>query len=857
MVGTVAVPLTEWLGTRSPAQLAALLTARPDAAAPPVPRHLRELAERLDIVSSVGDALHRLPAPALQVIEVLQLLGPGAGDRVGLADWLGCRPDDPALATTLELLATRALVWPDGDALAMARPLYTAFRHPLQLGAPAAALLSRYPLEHLRPIAHALGLPTPGRKPDLVARIAALLGDADRVRELVAGADATTRARLHQLATHGPAATTSAWYGHHPPDPELRWAAGRGLVVADSWGVPQVPREAAVALRGPGWHAPFTPQPPIPPLAALPDDEAVAREAAAAGGTAVTQLTALLEEVAGTPPALLKAGGVGVKELRRLAKAVDLAEADVRLWLELAYEAELVAPVRDPAGAPRSARRRGGAPSGTARLLPATAYDEWAAAEPGDRLGVLLPVWRDLPVAPLLPPGEGEPTSPPALVRDHTGQIAAAVRRELLVLARDLPEGQGVAGESGLADAVSWHRPLLLGQHPDADRLATALWREAQRLGVVAHGALTPLGRALLRDGADHPDDVAATARALLPPATTAAVFQADLTAVVPGTPARPLSTLLDAVADRESRGGAVTWRFTPGSVRRALDAGYRGPDLVAALRERAVGGALPQPLTYLVGDVARRHGAVRVRTVACVLRAEDPALLAELAGARALRPLQLSTIAPTVLGSAVPVAETLAALRAAGYAPVAESADGVPQLERVEPQRADTSRRPGRPRPRSGTREPDPEPEPAVDAPALAARLLATPVPVPAPRHGSRVWELERQLDARELPGPPDGDEVDDADVDGVAEVEEVEVTATLAERAGQLAPGERLLLAHAIEAGQPVTIGYTNGQGNHTTRVIDSVELTGAHLLAWCHLRDDERIFSLHRIDMVAPAP
>ena len=59
--------------------------------------------------------------------------------------------------------------------------------------------------------------------------------------------------------------------------------------------------------------------------------------------------------------------------------------------------------------------------------------------------------------------------------------------------------------------------------------------------------------------------------------------------------------------------------------------------DLVAALRGIAVGESLPQPLEYLVFDVARRHGEVRVRAVGCVIRAEDPALLAEIAAHRGL----------------------------------------------------------------------------------------------------------------------------------------------------------------------------------------------------------------------------
>jgi predicted DNA-binding transcriptional regulator YafY len=100
--------------------------------------------------------------------------------------------------------------------------------------------------------------------------------------------------------------------------------------------------------------------------------------------------------------------------------------------------------------------------------------------------------------------------------------------------------------------------------------------------------------------------------------------------------------------------------------------------------------------------------------------------------------------------------------------------------------------------------------------------------------------------LPALDQPDLAGGDHADD----------EEDLAAALADRAGQLAPGERRLLAHAIETEGAVEIGYTNAQGNHTTRVIDSVELDGGHLIAWCHLRDDERIFSLHRIDSVAPA-
>jgi hypothetical protein len=66
---------------------------------------------------------------------------------------------------------------------------------------------------------------------------------------------------------------------------------------------------------------------------------------------------------------------------------------------------------------------------------------------------------------------------------------------------------------------------------------------------------------------------------------------------------------------------------------------------------------ALPQPLDYLISDVARRHGSVRVRDVrSCVTGSE--AEITEILHTRSLRRLQLSRLAPTVLASPFKAAE-------------------------------------------------------------------------------------------------------------------------------------------------------------------------------------------------------
>ncbi len=85
----------------------------------------------------------------------------------------------------------------------------------------------------------------------------------------------------------------------------------------------------------------------------------------------------------------------------------------------------------------------------------------------------------------------------------------------------------------------------------------------------------------------------------------------------------------------------------------------------------------VPQPLEYLVNDVARTHGHMGVIGLGSVVVGDDPALLRELVGHRKLTKLGLWTLAPTVIGSRADSVTTLTALRGAGYAPVPRDIDG------------------------------------------------------------------------------------------------------------------------------------------------------------------------------------
>jgi Helicase conserved C-terminal domain/WYL domain len=870
--------LVRWLAVLDRDRLAEILARRREALAPP-PRSLGELAGRLQTRDSVTIGFQGLPLPAAQVVEVMQAIGGRSVARDQLAATFGRAADDPDLDATLRLLAERALVWPDpsGTALHMAGPLWSAFPHPLGLGPPVEQLLRRLPPARLAGIAASLGL-SPGRgKNDALRAACRHLADPDQVRTLVEGAPKPARELVTAMAAGGPVALAPPGRSGRGPVTALDWTLERGLLVHDGWQHAVMPAEVARAVRGPQWRPRFDPDPPAPaPVSA--DPAAVSREAAAGAGTAVEQISALLDACSATPVAVLKTGGVGVRELRRLARIVGCGEREVRLWLELGYAAGLVAPVRD-------------------QVLPTEEYDAWQAAEPAARLAPLLRGWLRLPAAPLAVAGADSGPPSAALLRDANGLYAYDLRQEMLKAAAGLPGGHGLPDAEAVQALLFWRAPMLVGVVPDAGELIAGLWREACLLGVAAYGMLSPLGRALLADAADDTDtgdagtagagagagtghagtgdagtadagtadagaggDLERVVARLLPAAVRTAMFQADLTAVVPGVPAADLAAVLDAAADRESRGGAVTWRFSPASVRRALDAGRDGDALLAELRGFAVGGTLPQPLAYLVGDVGRRHGAVRVRSVGCVLHAADPALLAEVAAVRALSPLRLTVLAPTVLLSEKPADETLAALRAAGYAPVGESADGLAQVELAPRHRAPAQRRRpatyGSAGPRQSRGPAGPQERRALAAALLAAHAAAA-AGKPRAGGGPAAWPGADQP-AFELDlEPPEEDYADDADDADDAPLTEVDgPEASVVRYAGHLTDLEQARLLAAIEDGSPIEISYTNAQGSGSTRVVEPIDLEDHLLVAWCRLRDEERAFALDRIQAVAPA-
>jgi hypothetical protein len=165
----------------------------------------------------------------------------------------------------------------------------------------------------------------------------------------------------------------------------------------------------------------------------------------------------------------------------------------------------------------------------------------------------------------------------------------------------------------------------------------------------------------------------------------TAFTLQADLTATVVGRLAREVLTELRLLADVESTGAATTFRFSEGSLRRAFDAGRSSAEITSFLERHAAKG-VPQPLAYLVGDVARRHGHLRVGDAGSFVTSDDPAVLADACTHRRTRKLALHLLAPTVAVSPRPPDAVLEGLRAAGFLPTADALDGTLEIAAQEP---------------------------------------------------------------------------------------------------------------------------------------------------------------------------
>ena len=856
------------LRQRSDTALAALLRARPDLAAPS-PSTLRSLAARASSRTSLERALARADALTLQVLEAVLALEPVFRTL-----------PDAGRSPLPGLLSTEVITWALGGSTAD-RPLveaavHQAVEHALlwdtsggyDAGADAALDLRTVPGldELLGPNPAGLGPhldPVPDGLPEAVGHV---LGSAPGRTEtaaaldtLLTGAPPGARAILDALAWGPPVGVVPA-AGTRPRD-AVNWLVTEHLLVRSDARHVVLPRMVGLALRDGHTHRRPRTRPPEPQGRTVLTATADA-EAASAALELVRRVRLLRQSWDENPPSVLRAGGLGVRDLRRVAVQLETDEQATAFVVEVAALAGLV---RDDGDAPPS-------------YVPTVT--DWDDLDDAARWTRLVEAWLVSRRAPWLVGSRDDkgalraPLSP-----DLQRPWVPRLRNGVLGVLAPEPAGDTVLAPTpeAVVEVLTWHTPRSV---PPASAVG-GLLAETEWLGVTGAGALSTPGRALVQG--DPPGDPAAALRAVLPHEVDEILLQGDLTGIVPGRPSRELARLLERSTDIESRGAATTVRFSPASVTRALDQGETADGMLDELAHRSP-VPVPQPLEYLVRDTARRHGAVRVGSASSYLRAADATVLAGLEHDPTLVGLGLVRLAPTVLAASVPAAALHEALRKRGLVSALEGPDGRVLVAR----RGVTGR--AMPAPRSATairmgsasdvatRAPDPETLVAelraveeaaragararADAAEVAHSVTASGGGIPLrgyrvvgsrPRAGiTAVEQLSATPDVAPEPPTP---ETEPAPAGAPASADTAGAEA-LDEDPGTQHPADGLaLLRDALRDGSTVIVEMAGHTGRLERRELKPLNLDGGRLRALDPDREAELTIAVHRIASVLP--
>ncbi|WP_188894554.1 helicase-associated domain-containing protein [Microlunatus endophyticus] len=659
---TPARTLTEALRALDQDQLTELFRLRPDLGYP-LPRHIGELVSQATTSVSIGRAIEALNAWQLAIAGGLAVLADGAtiDDLRGLVG----RPR-PAISGAIEDLRRRALLWGTDADLHLVRAARDHFgSYPAGLAPP-----SPHPLTD-RQIDTALAAAGDQVRPVLDRLLwgppTGTVRNADRTIRV---ADARTPVEL--LLAH-----------------RLLRPLDRDTVI--------MPQEVALRLRSATSDYLLGPE-PVSPAAPMITGRAASRTvirsaSAGAANEIVHDAELIISDLDAHPRRLLRDSGISTRDVQAISRALDGRVDYTGFLLEAASAAGLI-----------------GSPD-RITVLPTTEFDRWVTLPGPDRWLRLATAWRDADRY-FSSTVESHPLSAEAVAP------RAPDNRRLIMNAAASAGVGTVINVDDLAEVTAWHRPSA-GRH--AQQLAVVIgwtWQEATWLGLTALGAVTDLLPAVL-DDRPVPDDLAG----LFPEPLDRVIIQSDLTAIAQGPLEAAVASTLRLLADQESRGGGAVYRFSPGSVRRGFDSGWAAAEISDWLIRHSATG-IPQPLRYLIDDVARQHGTVRVGGAASYLRIEDPAQQAAILAHPEAARLQLRSIAPGVLVSGADPEEVVQALRGLGLKPAAEDDQG--RLLTTRPPR------------RAGSRRPDPPERRQAAAEEIAAAVLAADRRLPRPPAGA-----------------------------------------------------------------------------------------------------------------------
>ena len=566
------------------------------------------------------------------------------------------------------------------------------------------------------------------------------------------------------------------------PGAGVQWLLEEKFLIPFSQQTVVLPREVAIYLRGNKVHRELESE-PIKVTGASRD----ARNTQLAAISNITTFLRWTEEVlnfwAQEPASALRSGGVGVRDLKELSLHLGVDETCAAFIAEVSYLAGLLTIDADD------------------KVLPTHQFDIWLTQNAAVRWQLLAAAWLVTSRMSGLVGKEGQKNVAP-LGPELDRSLAASTRRLVLNL---LQENSNIAPDlNSIYLAAQWLAPSKRSGGLQKDYVAWTL-REAEWLGITGQGQISSYGIDFL-DGGDNESIIED-----LPKSVDHILIQGDNTAIAPGPLEHEVAQELALIADVESRGGATVFRFSEGSIRRGLDHGRTGDEISKFLAKTSK-TPMPQPLDYLIADVAKKHGKLRVGNTASFIRCEDAALITQILSDKRLEILALRRIAPEVLICGHDAAEAMNVLRSCGYLPAGEDSRGI-LLSGPRIQRAQNKARP--PRIIGEIDKPD---EIQIEG---ALRALRTG------EKSSRKQSTMRNIATEALGSLP------------------------------RTTANETLELLSNYLQNQPATslsIGYADNNGLVSHRIIDPLKLSAGSLIARDHATGEVQTFRIARITGVA---
>jgi hypothetical protein len=551
------------------------------------------------------------------------------------------------------------------------------------------------------------------------------------------------------------------------PGNAIGWLLDNNVLVPLDSHTVALPREIAIKLRGGKIHKEI-----LSKSADLVGKKVVQKQIDLAAIANISTILRWCEEflhnLSDEPPTALRTGGIGVRDLKRIAEHLGVDETCAGFVAELCYLGGLVVIDSDD------------------QILPTSAFDIWLTKTAEERWYSLVVLWLDTSrVSGLIGKVGDKSIAPLGPELDRAG--ACLIRRTTLKV---LSENQQICPDiKSIQEIVKWWNP----QRANSDFVEWSL-REAEWLGITGQGVISTFGIKLLSEAEDLGIESA------LPKPVDHILIQADNSAVAPGPLLPELASEMGTIADIESRGGATVYRFSEASIRRGLDHGKTG-DQIKTFLSKTSKTPMPQPLEYLIADVAKRHGRLRVGSAHTYIRCEDEGLVQQILHDKKCEHLRLRKIAPQVLVTDFELSEVIIELREYGYLPAAENAGGVllsqPNLRRSK----------SRPKP------------PRIISEFTAPKEVIVLAAVKSIRTGERSRKVEPIV-----PGTSSNE--------------------TLA------------LINQYIAEGKTLMISYADNNGGVSNRIIDPISISLGTLTARDEASDEIVQFRIPRINGVAPA-